>query len=93
MTGPIVQTWCKGCDAFHGAEVLEWDADKFPTKARWVTAHQPSSEKQEHLEAIGELGGRNLAMVVDAGQWHRVEEVLEQVLSMNDPPREGEEPS
>jgi hypothetical protein len=42
------------------------------------------------LAAIAEESGKALALVLDAGDWGKVEAVLEAVLELNDPePEEG----
>jgi hypothetical protein len=42
-----------------------------------------------HLAAIAEDGGKALTLVLDAGDWAKVEEVLSAVLELNDKPEEG----
>jgi hypothetical protein len=82
--------FCTGCAEFHDGEIALVDGWPVVT---WVEPHDPDDiAPQDHLDAIGEDGGKALTLVLDAGDWVKVEEVLSAVLELNDP-TEHEEPS
>jgi hypothetical protein len=82
MLEPI---FCAGCRAHH-LSTIDLDPDGWPS-VTWVgRPHDPDDvELRDHLPAIAEHGGKALALVLDAGDWAKVEQVLSAVLELNDP--------
>lgn len=66
--------FCPSCSAFHDGEVA-LDATGWPV-VTWAKPHDPDAVAlRDHLDAIVEEGGQALALVLDAGDWTKVEEV------------------
>jgi hypothetical protein len=75
--------FCATCAAFHEGKIAL--VDGWPS-VTWVgRPHDPDAVAlRDHLAAIAEDGGKALALVLDAGDWAKVEEVLSAVLDRND---------
>lgn len=73
------RVFCPACREHHRAEVRIEDG--FPITT-WI---DDEHDLRRHLDAIAEDGGKALALVLDAGDWDRAEDVLSAVLELNDP--------
>lgn len=83
-----VRVFCLTCRRHHDGDVV-LDPTGWPT-VRWSDSHDPDAVAlQDHLAAVARKGGKALALVLDAGDWAKVEEVLSAVLELNDKPEEG----
>ena len=79
-----VDVYCPRCAMTHKA-TARLDEHGYPHTA-WSERHDPDAiALRDHRDAIAEDGGKALALVLDAGDWMKVEEVLSAVLELNDP--------
>jgi hypothetical protein len=85
----MTEIFCASCSEVHEGDV-RIDSDGWPS-VTWIgRPHDPDEvARQKHLDAISEDGGKALALALDAGDWVKVEEVLDQVLGWANDPEDG----